>query len=1356
MLGKKIINTGGVACTTDTAQILDGGTTDSVALYRFEDNANDTASSTGKFGKGAIFTSALTTRIDLSSNAAFAKSNDFSLSMWFYIDTMASGDNQTILAYNTNLTPRYFIMFNNGNIGNIRFYGGGSTNRYSANNLFSAGSWYHLAVSKSSTAGLVVYLNGTAVITQTGETAAYTNGSQANSKNCIGAYYAANSHLYQFKGKIDQFRVFNKPITQAEVNTLYAETSSTVNTLQILGDTSCIATYTFEGNADDLSNNYDGVATSDVAYDYSGTASNVTYAAGKFDKSAVFNTNGLITVSSALPWTNSFSISMWLKPSSGLSASNYYIPFYQKGYDSSIGGTGLAFYIYGYTLRPWVGSISGSYYNIFNTGTLTANQWNHVVLTRNYGVAWELFLNGSSLGTYTAQGLTNDFSDTEYYFGGYFGGNYGYIGEIDQARIFSKALSPGEINNLYNETTTTAALGTITNPSTIAYYKMADATDETGSYDGTVTNVDFNVQGKYGFAGNFNGLNSSSRSKIITSNLPTYNNYSISFWMNPRDVTSDADILMGTSDNYSSAIGFGLYTGHPNDGDLTWAICDGSSRLNVIASGLSANQWHHVVVTQNISNNEKKIYIDNTLKTTSTSTINNTNVTYSLIIGGYQTYNNSAYDGKLDQIRIFNKAISASEVTKLYNEVQCANTITAPESYFNTKLYTGNSGTQSITGVGFQPDLVWIKSRNNNYSPTLYDSVRGTGTSKAIYSNENVAENTYPTLNNFVSFDTNGFTLGATSHTNNIINKTSDNLVSWNWKAATSNTINNDGTIQSTVRASQESGFSIVKWTGSGTNGDTVGHGLASTGTSMLVIMKDLGATNDWMVITNNLWSSPNQQYLKLNTSAGVASSGADIYNVNNTTFKNDYRNTSGNEHIAYCFANVDGYQRVGSYVGNSSTNGPFIYTGFEPAFILVKGATSSYASHWMIIDNKRDTDKEKDKRLLANLSNIETDDANWKTEFYSNGFQPKSTFSGYNHSSGNYIFLAIAANPDTTAPTKANSFKTKIHTGNGGTQSITGVGFKPDFTWIKSRDTADNNNLGDSVRGVQKFIYSNLTSQELTSANYLTSFDADGFSVGSDNSINKSSDSIVSWNWKALDHDRNLASINTDGTIPSLVSVNRAAGFSIIKYVGNATSGASIGHGLGVKPDLVIFKNIDQGGNYHWSVYSNTSATGATGLLYLNLNDAFTTTSSRFNNTEPTTSVITLGNDGTINNSGNNHIAYCWHSVSGHSSIGSYNGNGSATGPSVTVGFRPSWVLIKKTSSTGGWYIFDAVRAGSTTAFPKMLYANLNNVEYDTTGTAYDGMVITTTATTFEVDFSSAWTDLNASGTTYLYMAFK
>ena len=308
---------------------------------------------------------------------------------------------------------------------------------------------------------------------------------------------------------------------------------------------------------------------------------------------------------------------------------------------------------------------------------------------------------------------------------------------------------------------------------------------------------------------------------------------------------------------------------------------------------------------------------------------------------------------------------------------------------------------------------------------------------------------------------------------------------------------------------------------------------------------------------------------------------------------------------------------------------------------------------------------------------------------------------------------------------------------------------FAPDFTWLKCRVDPRDHRLFDTVRGATKGLYSNLANAQFTE-NSLIAFNTNGFSLGSAGNQNVSNEDYVSWNWKA----GGAAVTNNDGTIISQVSANKDSGFSIVKYVGNGTSGATIGHGLGAQPDIAFFKNLDHGGNYNWSVYSNTSATGATGLLYLNLTDAFTTTASRFNDTEPTASVITLGNDPTINDSGDDHIAYCWHSVAGFSSIGTYTGNGSTTGPSVTVGFMPSWVMIKRTSDTGSWYIFDAARAGSTTAFPKMLYPNLNNIEYDTTGTTYNGQHITTTATTFEVDFSSAWTDLNASGSTYLYMA--
>jgi len=233
------------------------------------------------------------------------------------------------------------------------------------------------------------------------------------------------------------------------------------------------------------------------------------------------------------------------------------------------------------------------------------------------------------------------------------------------AHIFN---SSGQFSVEGTKTLTHETLDIFGDSSCLALYQFEDnANDTSGNYNGTASNLTY-AQGYINNGGVFNGTDSSSRSKITTSNLPTYNNYSISFFMKSDDVVTDADIIMGTSDSYASNVGFGLYTGHPSDGDLTWAVSNGSSRVDITAAGLTAGQWHHVVVTQNTSNNEKKIYIDNTLKTTSTSTINNTNVTYSLIIGGYSGYTNSAYDGMLDQIRIFNKALSASEVLTLYNE----------------------------------------------------------------------------------------------------------------------------------------------------------------------------------------------------------------------------------------------------------------------------------------------------------------------------------------------------------------------------------------------------------------------------------------------------------------------------------------------------------------------------------------------------------------------------------------------------------------------------------------------------------------------------------------------------------------
>ena len=302
---------------------------------------------------------------------------------------------------------------------------------------------------------------------------------------------------------------------------------------------------------------------------------------------------------------------------------------------------------------------------------------------------------------------------------------------------------------------------------------------------------------------------------------------------------------------------------------------------------------------------------------------------------------------------------------------------------------------------------------------------------------------------------------------------------------------------------------------------------------------------------------------------------------------------------------------------------------------------------------------------------------------------------------------------------------------------------FQPDFVWIKSRDDSRDHRLFDSVRGATKGLYSNLANAQFTE-NSLIAFNTNGFSLGSAGNQNVSNEDYVSWNWKA----GGTAVTNNDGTIASQVSADKDSGFSIVKYVGNGTSGATIGHGLGAQPDIAFFKNLDHGGNYNWSVYSNTSATGATGLLYLNLTDAFTTTASRFNDTEPTASVITLGNDPTINDSGDDHIAYCWHSVAGYSKIGTYTGDGTTSGNIITTGFEPSFLLTKPAGPTGGyWYILDNKRS-TTNPRNDALFPNDNLAEIESTNYNVDFL-----PTGFELKNNTI--GYNQNNETYLYMAF-
>jgi len=330
-------------------------------------------------------------------------------------------------------------------------------------------------------------------------------------------------------------------------------------------------------------------------------------------------------------------------------------------------------------------------------------------------------------------------------------------------------------------------------------------------------------------------------------------------------------------------------------------------------------------------------------------------------------------------------------------------TIKKSTEHFNTKLYTGNGSTQSITGVGFQPDFVWLKQRSSGvYYHRLQDSIRGAG--KPIYSNRTDAEGDFGTgtTGSIRTFDTDGFSIGSDTGSN----ENNTTMVSWNWKANGTGVSNTDGSITSTVSANTTSGFSIVSYTGNETTGATVGHGLSST--PKMIILKNRNSTDDWVVYHESLG---NTQSIRLNLTNASATTPASFNNTSPTSSVftlGDWTGVNGSSMIAYCFAEKKGFSKFGSYVGNGSTDGTFVYTGFKPAFVIFKNTTNT--NNWSIRDNKRDSFNAGDSNLFANLSDAESSSND--IDFLSNGFKLRNAGGNWNTSGNTYIYMAFAAEP--------------------------------------------------------------------------------------------------------------------------------------------------------------------------------------------------------------------------------------------------------------------------------------------------------------------------------------------------------
>ena len=672
-----------------------------------------------------------------------------------------------------------------------------------------------------------------------------------------------------------------------------------------------------------------------------------------------------------------------------------------------------------------------------------------------------------------------------------------------------------------------------------------------------------------------------------------------------------------------------------------------------------------------------------------------------------------------------------------WRDLQSENIPPINSENFNTVLYTGNGSTQSITGVGFQPDFVWVKVRSTTGSGPLADSTRGTG--KAIYSNLTDADYTFPAGQGVTSFDADGFSVGDDATGNGGYNGNGKTYVAWCWKANGGTTSSNtDGTITSTVQANTKAAFSVVSYTGNAVSGATIGHGLGVE--PDIVIVKNLNlSTQSWNTYVKNV-TTTNAQFLTLNTTAANGNTAnprfipgnfsSSVFSVGND---NSTNGASGvDTYIAYCFASVAGYSKFGSYTGTGVTRS--IETGFEPAFLLSKRTSST--SDWFIIDNKRNTTNPRNNFINANTNDAEYSPT-YGVNFNSNGFTFIST--DLNGNGQEWIYIAFGSDAS-AAPALADSFANKLYTGTGSATSISGLGFSPSLAWIKGRTNTASHQWFDTLRGATYQISSDSTGAQTQNTQMLTSFDTDGFSLGNQSSVNGSGVNYVAWNWKA----NPIPTINTDGTIQSIVSANQAAGFSIISYTGNNVAGSTIGHGLSAAPEMVIIKQLDITEN--WVVGSDFLNGGTSPWDYvLNLNNinAESNQSWPWNDTAPSSSVITIGNGGGINTNGGTFITYAFHSIAGFSKIGSYAGNG--TSQTVNLGFEPAWVMLRKRDDNQDWFIFDSAR---DTSNPKTLYLEANTSDAEASITSN----INFTSTGLE--FTSA--NFNDSGKNFIYMAFK
>mgnify|MGYP003313272202 CR=1 FL=1 len=672
-----------------------------------------------------------------------------------------------------------------------------------------------------------------------------------------------------------------------------------------------------------------------------------------------------------------------------------------------------------------------------------------------------------------------------------------------------------------------------------------------------------------------------------------------------------------------------------------------------------------------------------------------------------------------------------------------------PSNHFTPVIWSGNGSSARSISTGFEADMIWIKSRNYTNNHFLIDSIRDKDGGTTY-------ENVYPNLTSAQANDSGITAIGSTSFTTGNARFASNDWVAWAWKAGGAAVSNTDGTITSQVSVNNTLGFSIAKYAGNGTSGATYGHGLDAA--PELVLNKVIDYNQSWWAFTPTLGAN---KFMQLNTAAAATTDSDYYYSVSSSLFTLNgpgnppALNQSGKNYITYNFTSKPGFSKVGTYTGNT-TNLPIVSTGFEPAFLMIKAATIT--DSWFMVDNKRETSNPRGDRLFANSSAAEASEPGAQVNFLNGGFQITGSGGGAGQTNSNgatYLYLAFAADPSTTTPSLANSFSTITYSGNGGTQSTNSlsnqvgtVSFAPDLTWIKTRSNVDGNFLWDTLRGANEMIITNSAGPQYNRTG-VTAFNSNGFTLGNYGGVNSSGYTYGSWNFKG---GGSTPSVNGNGTITSLTTTNQAAGFSILKWDGNGTVGATVGHGLNAVPELFITKNI-AANNLNWATYNVT--TGNSARLTLNESAAVNNGRIEWNNTTPTASVVTFSDHPCVNSSGVSYIGYAFTSIPGYSKVGTYSWSGTSytAGTMVTgLGFTPGLVIIKRINDVGNWFIFDNKRVSGTQSYA--LYINSTSAEVST---GYQGIILDADGFSAGAGADGNVTGsqgLNENGGTYIYLS--